>query len=430
MHLHGELNGLKEVCRRFNHVITNSVPILKKGKLQWNMFSEHLFRSTDRKFCNVRFYSARENVPSFLQFIRHHHRTLREINYIGCDLTAEEFRETISLVAGSVENLVWPSTLQSNAEPDRVILPKLKSLGLSLRSVSFFEYCGTDSKIFLPKLQNFEYSEGSEEPSDDTRDVLIEFLRSCDRLTTLKIRNSLARRFLTEFTVAPFKFQLKEFALEMYDLPQNRDVINNENMFEFTTPDLPRFLEAQQSSLTHLKLGKFALNFTDLQAVLRLKLVYLGISNCWIHGEARQAPANHTIEKFVFRRSRYAMYLNAEQQRRAIDIVLSCCKRLQSIELANLSLFLTTTRRMSNMKDLTDLELVHCNDLWPLHFPNLQTLTIYKDEGCSDRKIDEVAQLILLNKQLQKIVVPGFFRNNNFFMSVSLEFGDKVEFKD
>lgn len=361
MHLPGELGELREVCQRFIHVITNSVPIMRKFTLCWNTFSDQglSILALERKFCRVRFLTSREEIPEMLTFFRSYHPTLSKIDLPGADLEPEELHEILSLVAGAVEKLSCFSSVRDNAELPRIVLPKLKSLTLGNRSARFFNYTGTDSKVFMPKLREFSYYGNPAEPHDEIRDVLVEFLRRSDRLHALTIRNSLARRMLMEVTVTPFTFQLKELTLEMHDFPMVRDNINIANMLEFMTRGLPRFLASQRNSLTQLAIRNAVLHASDFDAILQLKIKDLEVSHCWIEWEDGPELENQTIEKFKFS-LHYAAKINQEDQRYAIDRVLYSCKNLRSVKINNVNLSLSCTESMSQLNYLTNLKLYRC----------------------------------------------------------------------
>lgn len=428
MHLPGELNGLKEVCKWFNHVIINSVPLMKRVTLNWHRPSDQFLSlsPTKRIFCKVNFFNNREDVLNLLDFFHRYHSTLSKIIYNGCDLKATEFHEILSLVPGSIEDFHCVSKLECNAELPRVVLPKLSSLTLGSPSAGFFTFTGTDSMAFMPKLKFFEYYEELEEPSDETKEVMMKFLRSAKLLEVLTARDSLARRLLTEVSSAPFKFHLKRLTLEMYGFSHVKDDINVANMRELLTPDLPILLRSQQNTLTHLTIGNALLHASDFDAMLRLKIKHLEVNFCWIVWEVGPdiEPENLSIEKFTFKQLRYAAYYNEENQRQAINRVFSCCRRLRSIELHNVSLSLSCTMNMSQTKALTDLQFHCCRDLWSLHFPSLETLTVAKEPRRvpPKKEVDEVSQLILMNPQLQKIIMPMSFSGDNFFVTISSDF--------
>lgn len=143
MHLPRELNDLRMINRRFNKVITNSVPLLKRCKLKWSHKSEHRFRSTGRLFCNVQFTNIwKADVPSLLQFVHQHHPTLSKIefDFYTCVFTAKQFHEILSLVAGTIKDLAMLGQLESNAVLSRLVLPKLDSLTLNKEAMNFFDY--------------------------------------------------------------------------------------------------------------------------------------------------------------------------------------------------------------------------------------------------------------------------------------------------
>lgn len=148
MHLPGELKMLRMINQRFNQVIINSVPLMKRCQLDWNNKSEQLFRSTGHKFCKVRFSRCiwKKDVPRMLQFVRQHHLTLRKIECDFDGLEADQFHEILSLVAGTVTDFAWLSKLpNNNVEYPRLVLPELESLTLIQTAVNFFE----EIQIFL-----------------------------------------------------------------------------------------------------------------------------------------------------------------------------------------------------------------------------------------------------------------------------------------
>lgn len=327
MHLPGELNNLKKVCQRFYQVIINSFPLMERCEWQWNIFSEHLFRSPGRKFRNVRFYNTREEAPDLLQFVRLNHLTLNKIDYSGCDLKSDEFHELLSLVAGTVKEMVWMSSLEGNAGHARVILPKLKSLTLAYKTVRFFDYTGTDYKIFAPNLRKFDYFEGPEEPKEETTSTMLEFLRSSVQLEVLKLRSFLARKVLAVSRRVPFDFPLKELRLEVYELDIIRDNIDNANMRRFRTPDLPLFLAACVNSLTHLVLENAVLCSSDICVIIMMPgNQYL--SDCL----GRNNRAGKSKYREVYIQTIAACHGSQCGQPR-------CCRRLPSLQLQRLAIY-------------------------------------------------------------------------------------------
>lgn len=90
----------------------------------------------------------------------------------------------------------------------------------------------------LRKLENIEkHKHYNDDPPEHTRDIMVEFLRSFEHLEVLKVQKSLARRLMTESlaTANPFKFQLKELALEMHDFITYSEQ-NDDNMLRLMTP--------------------------------------------------------------------------------------------------------------------------------------------------------------------------------------------------
>lgn len=397
---------------------------MKRVTLCWHKPSDQFFSvsPTKRIFCKVHFFNNREDLPSLLEFVHRYHSTLSKIIYNGCDLKAAEFHEILSLVAASIEDFQCISHLESNAKLPLVVLPKMKSLILGSPSAGFFTFTGTDSKAFMPKLKFFEYYEDLQEPSEEAKKVMIGFLRSAQHLEVLTIRDSLARKLLTESSSTPCKFQLKQLTLEMHSYSNIRD----NNMRELSTPGLPMLLRSQQNTLVHLTIGNAVLHASDFSAMLRLNIKYLEISFCWILWDVGPDPdlENLTIEKFTYKQLRYAAAGNENNQRQAIERVFSSCKQLRSIELHNVSLSLSCSMSMSQTKALTDLNLNCCCDLWSLHFPSLETLTVAKEPRryLSKKEVDEVSQLILMNPQLQKIIVPTSFSGDDFFINISSDF--------
>lgn len=420
MHLPGELNRLREVCRWFNHVITNSVPLMKRLQFQWNHESEKYFRSTEHKFCNVRsFYLQREDVPNLLRFVHQHHLTLRQIHYDHNEsvFTAEEFHKILLLIAGTIEEFKWFSPLEGNALFPRRVLSKLKSLALNQEAENFLDYTGADSKVFMPKLRKFEYNEDRE--LGEPRDALLELLRSSEGLEVLTIQKSLARRMLTESRRDPFKFQLEQLSLKIYDIQFVSD-INGGNLLEFSTPGLAGFLASQQKSLTHLTIENAVLTASDYNAMLKLELKHLEIGCCWYENEDVPKQTNRTIEKFVFRRFHdHNTDRNEDDIRGAIEHVLFNCKHLRSIELHPASLSVMCSLNMSNMDFLIDLTLENCKDLYSFEFSSLTTLKIVEPRFPSEKVVEEVKHLILLNPQLEKIIAPTIFRDRFGFDMVS-----------
>lgn len=347
--------------------------------------------------------------------------TLTTVNISGCELMNGEVHELLSLVAGTIKALAWMSSLESNAGLPQVILPKLRSLTLHDKAAGFFNYTGIDSTVFAPSLRTFEYYEGPEDPKEETRSIMVKFLRNSPKLEVLKIRNSLARKVLTESALAPFVFQLTEVTFEMNEADLMDNIIQGQ-MLQFITPDLPTFLLSQHSSLTHLRLENAVLRYSDFTAIFMLQIKHLEIGSCHMDMQSFDPmflfSENRSIEKFIFRRPHHAEGFQAIGQKAVLDNVLLNCRDLRSIEFNNGHLALAWMSNLSRRDSLTDLKLVCCRDLWSLHIASLRTLTIVKNGNVPEREVDEVSQLILLNPQLEKINVPVSFKNNPAFVCI------------
>lgn len=418
-HLPGELNKLKKVCKRFHEVIISSMPLMQRVTEKWHSLSGFCFWADNHKLYNVELALWKWEYSFLLtRFIQMHAHTIKTVELNITPLEYPDIHQILSLLSGSLEDLIFCFKTPNALEPPKIRMNKLRSLTLGPESSNIFTKAGANFGIVAENLKAFTYKGYIDSNiREELPDIMI-YLRNQPQLEDLNLTRLAARKFLRESEAESFPFQLKKAAFEFYPTTYNSDNVQMVYPFDdtYTVQFIPRFIEQQQDTLRHLILKDVVLKDNEVIVMLTSKLTKVELLSVDVQCFENSGIGNTSIESLVLGEpfeSRFPRAGNLPED--LLYCFFQNCKGLQSLEIKHIELDYWWSLVLADMEMLTYLKLNKC-DFKPLPLKAIETLEILTR---SEHAADWVAAFVLMNPTLDTVNVPCQYQQDELFLAVS-----------